>query len=853
MMKFNSKDIMLCFLMIFSVLLVAVSGVCASDVNDTIDMNTEMNNINVTSLDMCNQSVNATSGSFDELKSNIESLNPGDVLNIHKDYCLDSDSNIAITSCITVKADNVTINGNGHYINGNNHPASFKITGNNVKITDLRFCNCQSYGKTLKVNIGGNTSSIKYMDNKSPVYWAGNNGIMSDCIFSKNVGVNGGAVTWMGNNGCINRVIFEDNKAKGAGGAIYLSGKNNNICNCIFRNSTSQLFNESVFLDNNGSCNISKNNYNGLFLIDGSQFNIGVDNLCKVYYSQFAQKEFNIVPIIYSSLFGINQLDNETIYFGQYLNETHSYQLSIIKNFKKYNMTYEMDYIISVDDLKDVFSSLMSNFYKINLKYIKTVNVNTIEEYNEVCGRDVNYYILNTSFMDYVRNDTNISNLGSIDYVLNVNYGNNSYFSSNAQWMENSGFNITVINGNNATIHATSSSSDENKWIVNHDNNRTFFISNLTIEGFNTAVENLNGSCVFNNVLFKNNKKDYTFQRDDGAAIINAGLVICNNCTFINNYAKNGGAIFNQGMLILENATFKDNTGYHKGNDVLNVDQGIVIVNNKVISGSEGNITYVESISSVVTGLIAGAAAILTAVAVVTVVVCTFGTAGLAVGVGAAGLAAGAGAATGTSGAAIFAVGAGTAVGAALIFGGIASKIITSNQYNLQFNRITTTVEVIGACAIVGLIAAATVYAAYACKNPIQEKGSENNEIINKNTNNIINENSINENSNEGPIIKDELILNDESINRIECTNIDKYNRVYSCGTYQIKLKGMYEEEVISSIEKNIGNIFSGVKTCLKYPDDVTVILVPSFDDSILRLKLFCYHSGDLEKLTMVI
>ena len=46
------------------------------------------------------------------------------------------------------------------------------------------------------------------MDNKSPVYWVGNNGIMSDCIFLKNGGVNGGAVTWMGNNGCINRVIL---------------------------------------------------------------------------------------------------------------------------------------------------------------------------------------------------------------------------------------------------------------------------------------------------------------------------------------------------------------------------------------------------------------------------------------------------------------------------------------------------------------------------------------------------------------------------------------------------------------------------------------------------------------------
>ena len=78
--------------MIFSVLLVGVSGVCGSDVNETADMNTEMSN--VPSLDMCYQSVNATSGSFDELKSNIESLNSGDVFNIHKNYSLDNDSNI---------------------------------------------------------------------------------------------------------------------------------------------------------------------------------------------------------------------------------------------------------------------------------------------------------------------------------------------------------------------------------------------------------------------------------------------------------------------------------------------------------------------------------------------------------------------------------------------------------------------------------------------------------------------------------------------------------------------------------------------------------------------------------------
>ena len=95
------------------------SCVYANDTNETTDINTEISNINVPSLDISHHSVNATFGSFDELKSNIESLNPGDVLNIHKDYSLDNDSNIAIASCIIVKADNVTINGNGYFINGN--------------------------------------------------------------------------------------------------------------------------------------------------------------------------------------------------------------------------------------------------------------------------------------------------------------------------------------------------------------------------------------------------------------------------------------------------------------------------------------------------------------------------------------------------------------------------------------------------------------------------------------------------------------------------------------------------------------------------------------------------------------
>ena len=60
-------------------------------------------------------------------------------------------------------------------------------------------------------------------------------------------------------------------------------------------------------------------------------------------------------------------------------------------------------------------------------------------------------------------------------------------------------------------------------------------------------------------------------------------------------------------------------------------------------------------------------------------------------------------------------------------------KIITSNQYNLQFNRITTTVEVIGACVIVGLVVATVAYSAYACKSPVEVavEGKDNARHIN--------------------------------------------------------------------------------------------------------------------------
>ena len=54
----------------------------------------------------------------------------------------------------------------------------------------------------------------------------------------------------------------------------------------------------------------------------------------------------------------------------------------------------------------------------------------------------------------------------------------------------------------------------------------------------------MGGDCLFNDVNFHHNRIDYRIDRDWGAAILNTGNVICINCHFSDNYAKNGGAIF---------------------------------------------------------------------------------------------------------------------------------------------------------------------------------------------------------------------------------------------------------------------------------------------------------------------
>ena len=668
---YKLKNIAFVFLCL--VILLCSSCIYASDVNETTHNlsqgtfeNTVLNNDQGT---FENTALNNDQGSFDELNNDIQNLASGDVYNIEKDYCFTNSSRD--NPCITISADNITINGNGHCIDGKDKSVTFKIMGDNVKISDLTFSNCHGYGQKLKITIEGNPIATNYVTDMSPVYWKGNNGTISNCIFLENVAVNGGAITWAGDNGNINNLIFINNTARGVGGAIYLAGRNININDTFFINSTSQLFNESVYLDRKhdsfGFNNIGCDN---IFYINGTLINADTNNLRKVYYSQFFDENINIIPIIYSSLLTVNFLNEDTYCYGIFSNETQTFTLVLAKNFDEYNITYENEYVIQARSLDDVFAGLISNFYEVNAKLIKTVQVNNLKEYNAACNVDLNK-ILKTPVMDIVKKDMdNINNFNGINYVLDVILGNNSYFRSNQQWSENNGFNIILINGNGATIHASSGDRDENKWFVNQYN-QTFAVSNLTVEGFNIAIENLNGTCIFNNVHFNNNRMDYLTDRDDGAAILNAGTVICTNCTFTNNYAKNGGAIFSQGLLILENCTFKNNKGYGTGNDVLNVDEGVVVLNGKRLSGAEGPVEFVESISATQTALITA--------------VCAVGVVAASILFTCVGFIA-------SGGNIVIAITVGICVGVAVagILGVSGAYSISSHQYNLNYNRKAT-------------------------------------------------------------------------------------------------------------------------------------------------------------------
>ena len=519
----------------------------------------------------------------------------------------------------------------------------------------------------------------------SPISWYGNGGVLEGCIFNNCNSVNGGALTWMGNNGTINNCLFENNTARGVGGAMYVGGTNNTVSNCRFVNSTSQLSGEAIYIDRNrnGIHIINDTFSNAKPIIDGAVVGMDANYLYYSYmvyaYGNITTEKGNridIIPLIYKSIVngGVIKIDDIYSFYAQYNNATGTFTLNIVahESFNDSITRMDLDFLKSISfsnitDINQVFDAAIDDNFKFDITQVVTGYVSNKFDYARFAQASASGLWFKTD-----KGGSSLTN------GLRIIFTDKLVIDSSATWdMKKMGYDTITIMGNGSTIRGGAGDRDEEKWLVVDANGATFIVNDLTISGFNTAVECLKGTCYFTNVNFNGNRMDYWVDRDWGAAILNTGVIICTNCSFTNNYAKYGGAVFNQGYLVLNNCTFKGNTAYgDKGDNVCIGDGGVIKINNENVTKSNSIAYFAESISSSTS----------TWMTVVSVA-----------GSFAIGFLAGVITANPVAGIAI-----GFAVGAAI--GTFTAAEIISSKYDINYNRLATCLFVIGGSAAAGAL-----------------------------------------------------------------------------------------------------------------------------------------------------
>ena len=531
--------------------------------------------------------------SFDDLNNEIQNLKPGDTLDLDKDYYNTEDGHF-IDLPITIDIDNITINGHSHTLDARNLSSFFYVTGRNVQIIGLNFVN-------------GNYHSNRYAYELSPIVWAGDYGSIIDCNFCGNQAKRGGAITWAGNYGLINNTIFKNNLADYVGGAIYILGHDNTICNCNFESSYSYVANDVIYFDClNGIINLEYLNFgneiftkNALqfpeisqYYINGSQYNISANQLSKSVMTWVTDEEIDLIQIIYASILNRYIYYNEHIIFYREYNAT-DFVLTFLRDFGGgvyYTKSY---YFSNLTSLDDVFNKAELGDYKTNVTMMKSIVIHNKSEYENVISTTSSVFSYALTFM---KNDTA---LNKIYKVLKIDFGGQYTFDSKKTWsIKKSNFDQVILDGNGSKISVSSGDRDENWWAELSSDTSMFLVSNIMIEGFNMGIRNLGGYCICKNVRFNKNRMDYLIDNDFGAGICNAGTCICYDCQFSNNYCSYGAGIFNQGILELHNCSFWGNYAYRHANDVCNTDGGKVSVDDNVINGTDGYVRYESSMSA---------------------------------------------------------------------------------------------------------------------------------------------------------------------------------------------------------------------------------------------------------------
>ena len=142
-------------------------------------------------------------------------------LNLERDYVFNESIDNAFINGIEIYNNRLTINGNNHVIDGKNLSRIFKITGNDVTLTNIQFVNAFTDRSGAAAYIGG--KNVKFIN----------------CSFTDNLAERyGGAVYIESNNVELINCSFTNNAAIMRGGAAYIYGDNVNLINCSFTNNS---------------------------------------------------------------------------------------------------------------------------------------------------------------------------------------------------------------------------------------------------------------------------------------------------------------------------------------------------------------------------------------------------------------------------------------------------------------------------------------------------------------------------------------------------------------------------------------------------------------------------------------
>ena len=210
---------------------------------------------------------------------------------------------------------------------------------------------------------------------------------------------------------------------------------------------------------------------------------------------------------------------------------------------------------------------------------IKIINCSGLSESNIIAKNDALFYYrsqFSESILSFYVDDMpslyKLAKLvtNNIEYdIINATFKKGVYnVLPNSKVLFDFNYGTLILNGNDASIYVQNSKDNDDTQFLVTKSRSSVYINNLTIQGFNIAIENLGAVNIFN-CHFNYNCVDYMKKEDYGGAIVNkGGSITIFNSSFTGNYAKYAGAIYNKATLSVVMSNFANNPAYSSKNNV---------------------------------------------------------------------------------------------------------------------------------------------------------------------------------------------------------------------------------------------------------------------------------------------